>query len=72
MDGTLSARRFVLKAIVNHHGTLCNGHYTSIVNDRDRWLHCDDHNVILCSKKTRKSATVYPLFYQNISLEKNL
>ena len=38
-NGTLSSRRFVLKTIVNHHGTLSNGHYTAIVKDkaRDRW-----------------------------------
>ena len=69
-NGTFSSRSFAMKAIVNHNGILSNGHYTVIVRDKakDRWFHCDDHNVTPCGKKMLKSADVYLLFYQDVSL----
>ena len=64
-----TSRKFALKAIVNHNGTLSNGHYTAIVKDKsqDSWFHCDDHIVVPCGKETLKSASAYLLFYQDIS-----
>ena len=40
-DGSLVSRRFILKALVNHVGTMVNGHYTAIIKDHTsgRWLH---------------------------------
>ena len=35
-DGSVSSKKFILKALINHLGvgTLVNGHYTAIVKDR--------------------------------------
>lgn len=36
--------RYFLFAVVNHHGTLESGHYTSFIRLRnDQWFKCDDH-----------------------------
>ena len=34
-DGSLSPKKFVLKALINHVGTIVNGHYTAILKDRN-------------------------------------
>ena len=33
-NGTFCSRKYALKAVVNHNGTLSNGHYTAIVKDK--------------------------------------
>ena len=36
--------RYFLFAVVNHHGTLESGHYTSFIRlKNDQWFKCDDH-----------------------------
>jgi len=47
-DGSVSPKKFILKALINHVGTLGNGHYTAIVKDCtcNIWSHCNDRAVI--------------------------
>ena len=70
-DGASLPKKFVLKALVNHVGTIVNGHYTAIVKDRneDRWFHCDDRTVLPCRKNVFNSASVYLLFYEEVLAE---
>lgn len=36
--------RYSLYAVINHFGTLDNGHYTAYVrHQKDIWVKCDDH-----------------------------
>ena len=65
-DGASLPRKFVLKALVNHVGTIVNGHYTAIVKDRneERWFHCDDRTVIPCRKNVFNSALLLLLLLE--------
>ena len=67
-NGTFSSRKFALKDVVNHNGTLSNGHYTAIVEDKsqDSWSHCD--LLVPCGKEILQSDRAYLLFYEDVSL----
>jgi hypothetical protein len=41
-----------LFAVVNHHGDLETGHYTSFVLHNSKWYRCDDHTVTEAETET--------------------
>ena len=55
---------FQLKAVINHSGTLNNGHYTAIVQAGSNWLNCDDKKVRNADTSDLNSAMSYVLFYE--------
>ena len=67
-DGSLVYNKFILKELVNHVGTIVNGHYTAIVKDHTsgRWLHRYDRFVIPCGENVFNSASVYLVFYEEV------
>ena len=65
-DNTLSTptpHLYELSAVVNHHGEMDKGHYTSFVKDGGYWFHCDDHSIAHVDIDTVKHSEGYILFY---------
>lgn len=54
---------YELNAVVNHHGDMEKGHYTSFIKDGGQWFHCDDHLVTCVDVDTVKHSEGYILFY---------
>lgn len=54
---------YELNAVVNHHGDMEKGHYTSFVKDGGHWFHCDDHLITRVDVDTVKRCEGYILFY---------
>lgn len=54
---------YELNAVVNHHGDMFKGHYTTFVKDGGHWFHCDDHLVTHVDVDTVKRSEGYILFY---------
>lgn len=55
--------KYILKAVVNHTGTLNAGHYTADVRDESgKWSHCSDERVSECKEPHFDLA--YILFYE--------
>ncbi|EGB02043.1 hypothetical protein AURANDRAFT_35571, partial [Aureococcus anophagefferens] len=54
---------YELNAVVNHHGDINRGHYTSFVQEGGHWFLCDDHHIALVDVDTVKDSEGYILFY---------
>ena len=58
-------RKFVLKGVINHTGTMNRGHYTAYINLLSSgWHHCNDSAVIPWKKDFTSSSSSYILFYE--------
>ena len=55
-----------LKAVVNHFGSITNGHYTASVLDgvSGKWFSCNDRAVLPTSEKDLNNGFSYLLFYE--------
>ena len=59
--------KYFLFAVVNHHGTLESGHYTSFIRQtHDQWYDCDDHIIKKATIEDVTSSEGYLLFYHKI------
>ena len=58
-----SNAQFQLKGVVNHQGTLNNGHYTAFVKNKEQWILCDD-NKVTKTNFVSSNAGAYILFYE--------
>lgn len=59
--------KYFLFAVVNHHGTLESGHYTSFIRlTHDQWFDCDDHIIKKASIEDVMKSEGYLLFYHRI------
>lgn len=60
---------YELRSVGLHHGTYTGGHYTSVVQHRGSWYHCDDeevrelHNIADATSKSRSS---YVMIYERV------
>lgn len=64
-----SRKHFKIRALINHSGSLNNGHYTAIVQDQktDQWLHCNDRAVTKCDvRKELNSKLSYVFLFQAV------
>jgi ubiquitin carboxyl-terminal hydrolase 22/27/51 len=58
---------YFLFAVVNHHGTLETGHYTSFVrHNTHEWFKCDDHIISKASVNDVMQSEGYLLFYHKM------
>lgn len=61
------SNKYFLFAVVNHHGTLESGHYTSFIRlTHDQWFDCDDHIIKNASIQDVMNSEGYLLFYHKI------
>eukprot|EP01134_Creolimax_fragrantissima_P008488 CFRG8488T1 len=69
--GSLSKTRssYSLFSVVNHHGTLHSGHYTSFVRHGDQWFKCDDAVITHARLDDVLRSEGYLLFYIKDELE---
>ena len=58
--------KFSLKGVINHLGTLNNGHYSAIVKDISSsvWYHCVNATVFPCRRESVNSSSSYVYFFQ--------
>ncbi|KNC84947.1 hypothetical protein, variant [Sphaeroforma arctica JP610] len=70
-QGSLSKTRadYSLFSVVNHHGTLHSGHYTSFVRHADQWFRCDDSVITHARVEDVLTSEGYLLFYIKDELE---
>lgn len=54
---------YALSAVVNHEGSMEQGHYTTFVKVEGHWFHCDDHHVDLATEDMVKESLGYVLLY---------
>ncbi|XP_050997297.1 ubiquitin carboxyl-terminal hydrolase 51 [Acomys russatus] len=67
-----SENKYSLFAVINHHGTLESGHYTSFVRqEKDQWYNCDDARVTKATMEELLYSEGYILFYCRQDTEKN-
>ena len=65
-------RRYFLFAVVNHHGSLESGHYTSFIRlTNTQWFKCDDHIISKASIKDVMKSEGYLLFYHQAFIDYN-
>jgi ubiquitin carboxyl-terminal hydrolase 22/27/51 len=66
-----SENKYSLFAVINHHGTLESGHYTSFVRqEKDQWFSCDDAVVTKATMEELLNSEGYLLFYHRQDIEK--
>ena len=59
-------RTFNLVAVINHTGSLTNGHYTCLVRDNtSKWLLCNDKAVVPFRLENLVASHPYVLFYES-------
>ncbi|XP_077001216.1 ubiquitin carboxyl-terminal hydrolase 51 [Tamandua tetradactyla] len=64
--------KYSLFAVINHHGTLESGHYTSFIRQqKDQWFSCDDAIITKATIEDLLYSEGYLLFYHKQSLEKD-
>ena len=56
--------KYDLFALVQHYGTIENGHYISICNNSDRWYKYDDSCVNEININEKDTSNAYILFYK--------
>lgn len=67
-----SDNRYSLFAVVNHSGSLHNGHYTCYIRpQQDQWFKCDDHWITKALPEHVLASEGYLLFYHKKVLEYN-
>nr|XP_020009085.1 ubiquitin carboxyl-terminal hydrolase 51-like [Castor canadensis]XP_020009086.1 ubiquitin carboxyl-terminal hydrolase 51-like [Castor canadensis] len=71
-DCVPNENKYSLFAVINHHGTLESGHYTSFVRQqKDQWFNCDDAVITKATIEDLLYSEVYLLFYHKQGLEKD-
>ena len=63
---------YSLFAVINHHGTMQQGHYTSYVRlaqPGEQWFQCDDETINVATSAEVLSSEGYMLFYIKRQLE---
>ena len=63
---------YSLYAVINHHGTMQQGHYTSYVRlaqPGEQWFRCDDETIRCATTTEVLSSEGYMLFYIKRRLE---
>ncbi|XP_003135158.1 ubiquitin carboxyl-terminal hydrolase 51 [Sus scrofa] len=64
--------KYSLFAVINHHGTLESGHYTSFIRQqKDQWFSCDDAVITKATIEDLLYSEGYLLFYHKQGLEKD-
>ena len=64
---SFSSKKYFLFAVVNHHGSLESGHYTSFIRQNEnQWFKCDDHIISKASSNEVMRSEGYLLFYHKI------
>ncbi|XP_012891204.1 PREDICTED: ubiquitin carboxyl-terminal hydrolase 51 isoform X1 [Dipodomys ordii] len=64
--------KYSLFAVINHHGTLESGHYTSFIRQQeDQWFSCDDAIITKATIEDLLYSEGYLLFYHKQCLEKD-
>lgn len=64
--------KYTLFAVINHIGTMEQGHYTNYVrlaSQEGQWFRCDDHVITLADRRTVLASQAYMLFYIKTRLE---
>ena len=64
--------KYTLFAVINHIGTLEQGHYTNYVrlaSQEGQWFRCDDHVITLADRRTVLASQAYMLYYIKTRLE---
>ncbi|XP_049500584.1 ubiquitin carboxyl-terminal hydrolase 51 isoform X2 [Panthera uncia] len=70
-DCTPNENKYSLFAVINHHGTLESGHYTSFIRQqKDQWFSCDDAIITKATIEDLLYSEGYLLFYHKQGLEK--
>ncbi|XP_055460320.1 ubiquitin carboxyl-terminal hydrolase 51 [Psammomys obesus] len=65
-----SENKYSLFAVINHHGTLEGGHYTSFIRqEKDQWYSCDDARVTKATMEELLCSEGYLLFYYRQDIE---
>uniref|UniRef100_A0A8C6QFJ1 Ubiquitin carboxyl-terminal hydrolase n=1 Tax=Nannospalax galili TaxID=1026970 RepID=A0A8C6QFJ1_NANGA len=63
--------KYSLFAVINHHGTLESGHYTSFIRqEKDQWFNCDDAIITKATIEDLLYSEGYLLFYHRQDREK--
>ncbi|KAM8895663.1 LOW QUALITY PROTEIN: ubiquitin carboxyl-terminal hydrolase 51 [Lycaon pictus] len=71
-DCTSNENKYSLFAVINHHGTLESGHYTSFIRQqKDQWFSCDDAIITKATIEDFLYSEGYLLFYHKQGLEKD-
>ncbi|XP_077921281.1 ubiquitin carboxyl-terminal hydrolase 51 [Halichoerus grypus] len=71
-DCTSNENKYSLFAVINHHGTLESGHYTSFIRQqKDQWFSCDDAIITKATIEDLLYSEGYLLFYHKQGLEKD-
>lgn len=69
-SSTSSDNRYSLFAVVNHSGSLHNGHYTCYIRQhQDQWFKCDDAWITKATAEEVLTSEGYLLFYHKKKLE---
>ncbi|KAM9042905.1 LOW QUALITY PROTEIN: ubiquitin carboxyl-terminal hydrolase 51 [Megaptera novaeangliae] len=64
--------KYSLFVVINHHGTLESGHYTSFIQQqKDQWFSCDDAVITKATIEDLPYSEGYLLFYHKQGLEKD-
>nr|XP_019575541.1 PREDICTED: ubiquitin carboxyl-terminal hydrolase 51 [Rhinolophus sinicus]XP_019575542.1 PREDICTED: ubiquitin carboxyl-terminal hydrolase 51 [Rhinolophus sinicus]XP_019575543.1 PREDICTED: ubiquitin carboxyl-terminal hydrolase 51 [Rhinolophus sinicus] len=70
-DCAPNENKYSLFAVINHHGTLESGHYTSFIRQqKDQWFSCDDAVITKATIEDLLYSEGYLLFYHKQGLEK--
>ncbi|XP_027990797.2 ubiquitin carboxyl-terminal hydrolase 51 [Eptesicus fuscus] len=71
-DCAPNENKYSLFAVINHHGTLESGHYTSFIRQqKDQWFSCDDAVITKATIEDLLYSEGYLLFYHKQGLEKD-
>ncbi|XP_015300200.3 ubiquitin carboxyl-terminal hydrolase 51 isoform X3 [Macaca fascicularis] len=71
-DCVPNENKYSLFAVINHHGTLESGHYTSFIRQqKDQWFSCDDAIITKATIEDLLYSEGYLLFYHKQGLEKD-
>ncbi|XP_002720078.1 ubiquitin carboxyl-terminal hydrolase 51 [Oryctolagus cuniculus] len=71
-DCVSNENKYSLFAVINHHGTLESGHYTSFIRQqKDQWFSCDDAIITKATIEDLLYSEGYLLFYHKQGLEKD-
>ncbi|KAM5221423.1 ubiquitin carboxyl-terminal hydrolase 51 [Ctenodactylus gundi] len=71
-DSVPNENKYSLFAVINHHGTLESGHYTSFIRQqKDQWFSCDDAIITKATIEDLLYSEGYLLFYHKQGLEKH-
>ena len=61
---------YELFSVVNHHGTMDNGHYTSFIRHANMWFKCDDAWITKATKNQVFNSKAYRIQHNIIDIFK--